>query len=228
MTFGVESEMVRPVTEWLVAKDLAIKREFLTPWGFCDLVALAFRKRNVLKRLKLGQVEAIGPPTRVALYQRLPSAQSGKSVTFRRLRREFAELLTGAELEQELTTLIDRHLVGSNRNGMFQRIDGWVPLQRRVVAVELKLRRVEDALAQASSHVRFADESYVALPAPLANRVVRDARLARFRERGVGVLAVTPGSCRVVSRAARNQDRVDHILQMHCTERFWRTRPKGK
>ncbi len=36
-----------------------------------------------------------------------------------------------------------------------QKINGWMPLQKRLVAVELKLSRVEEAISQAVNNFRL-------------------------------------------------------------------------
>jgi hypothetical protein len=103
-----------------------------------------------------------------------------------------------------------------------------VPLQNRLVAVELKLSRIEEALWQARSNLKFANESYVAFPAGVAGRIrLHAARWDEFFESGIGLLAIKPQSCRVLIQAKIRSSIKGKVIQMYCVEKFWRTRLKG-
>lgn len=224
MEFQREFQMVVPVERWLERQGLTVKREFVLPWGVCDLVAVAFRSRNVRKRLKLRQHEAIGPLSRVQLLAQIPDVESGSAISEADLRHQCEEWTPVSSLNLDLQRLFrDRFLTRTN-DGRLQKLNGWYPLQKRLVAVELKLSRVTEALDQAASHLSFATESYVALPAVIADGLVRGDRLSPFKDAGVGLLRVEAADCRVLLRPVRSAVSRDVALEMHCAERFWRTR----
>jgi hypothetical protein len=81
------------------------------------------------------------------------------------LQKSAATLSFGQNLERDLRALIADRFVVVKKNGSFQKVNGWAPLHQRIVAVELKLRRISEALSQGLSNRTFATESYVALPA---------------------------------------------------------------
>jgi hypothetical protein len=91
------------------------------------------------------------------------------------------------------------------------------------VAIELKLGRIEEAIAQARGHLAFATESFIGLPLPVAERLCRQRQEAYFRKAGVGLLSVSAqGAAVLVPAVADPNHDADAVLQMHCVERFWR------
>jgi hypothetical protein len=198
MGFARENEMTQLVSRWLQRQRLLVKPEFGLPWGVCDLVGLAFNKHQVRKRLSFRQYHPIGPIQRVELLSCIPELESGGAITLGRLQKMAATASFGQTLDRDLNALIADRFVVVSKKGSFQKVNGWAPLHQRIVAVELKLRRISDALSQAESNRSFATESYVALPAEIAQRFVSSRRRTDFIASGVGILGVSPNSCRVV------------------------------
>ncbi len=168
MLFERENEMAKPVHQWLRRQHLLIKSEFVLPWGICDLVGLSFNGQQVAKRLSFRQHRPIGPLQRIDLLRHIPDQESGSAITLNRLRKlaEYREL--AYPFERDLQMLIANRFVVATKNGSLQKVNGWMPLHERIVAVELKLYRISEAVSQAFQ--------------------------------------------------------ADTTIQMHCVERFWRTR----
>ena len=225
--FRYECDMARSARSWLKGQGLTVKEEFYTPWGICDFVGASLDERRVLERLKLGQRRPIGPPIRIEILGAVAEAETGRATTLEELAQKFEGLLTADEVRAEVERLVIGNFVRVNREGAFQKVNGWVPLHTRLVALELKLSRVEDALGQAVSHQAFAEESFVGLPTGLAERIADSPRAARFLAEGVGIVSVGKSRCRIVLRPETRRHPADPTLQMHCVERFWRTRVKG-
>lgn len=223
MLFKRESEMTLPVRRWLSREGLLIKSEFVLPWGICDLVGLSFNKHQVKKRLSYRQRLPIGPLQRVELLRHIPDQESGCSITLGELQKLAERTIFAPSLENELNRLIANKFVVSDGCGSLQKLNGWAPMHRRIVAVELKLQRISEALSQALSNRAFATESYIALPYIAAERLARGSRRLDFSRNGIGILGVTERTCKVLLRAAQLTE-PDETLQMHCVERFWRTR----
>lgn len=225
-TFRLEQDMTAVVESWMGSRELAVKVEFATPWGICDLVGVRLNRHMVRKRMALGQWEPIGPPSRIALLQQVPDAGTG-TIAVSRLKRDFSGVMSPQQFERELECLSRARFLAEPRRGVVHRINGWEPLHSRIVAVELKLSRIEEAYNQALSHLWFATESFVALPYDTALRLSRNPRARRFRSNGVGVLGVQADRCRVLVRPTDGRTfKADPVLQAHCVERFWRTRVK--
>jgi hypothetical protein len=224
--FRFEHEMASPARDWLKREGLMVKEEFYTPWGICDMVGVKLDGRQVGKRLRLGQKHPIGPLIRLEILNAVPDVEEGKSTTLEELAQNFQDLLTPTEVSAEIDKLIAGKFVRRREHGTLQKMNGWVPLHTRLVALELKLNRVEEALGQAASHQAFAEESFVGLPTGLAERIASSRRAARFLSEGVGIVSVGNSRCRVVLRPQTRRHPISPILQMHCVERFWRTRLK--
>jgi len=226
MLFEYEHEMVEPAQAWLKSKGLMVKREFSTPWGICDLVGCSFNKHNVKRRLRLRQTRPIGSHFRVMLLSHIPDEGENRPITAHRLVRRFSEFFDEAQVMLELGRLQRDRFVQRTPRGSFYKVNGWAPLHKRLIAVELKLSRITEVLHQAIGHLEFADESYAGLPMPTAKRLVASRRKMEFIQAGVGVLGVESGKCRIVLKSGVPKKDLESVIQAHCVERFWRTHPK--
>jgi len=219
--------MLGSARRWLSGQRLLVKTEFYTPWGVCDLVGISLSKVRIRQRLDLGQRVAIGPPRRIALLNQIPDFQTQGSITSGQLAAELRGIFPECELYKELDRLVERGFVLQVAPECFQRLNGWAPLHKRIVAFELKLRRVEEALFQAVSHLKFATESYVGLPEKVALRAFESRSIEHFQTSGVGLVAVGRTRCKVLLRSQAKCEQADPVLQMHCVERFWRSHITG-
>src|SRR6185503_18728144 len=120
-------------------------------------------KRNRSKRIRFGQTNPITSLRRSALLLSIPDVASNETISIPSLVRVFAPLIPEQTIVSETDRLIKQRFVKCTGTRL-QRLNGWMPLHKRLMAVELKLHRVEEALHQATANLMFADESYVALP----------------------------------------------------------------
>ncbi len=219
--------MSGPVLRWMHSNNLIVKSEFITPWGKCDLVGLSFKKRNVAARLKLGQKRSVSSLTGSALLARIPDVETGEFITFKYLVEQCAQIICEEVIFEQTQRLIADGFVLSKGNRL-QRLNGWVPLHKQLIAVELKLNRVEEAISQARNNLIFADKSYVGLPMDLAVRLAAHGiRRMSFIDSGVGLLSVNRGKCEVlIPSIKRPSPRRNPVIQFYCVEKFWRTCPK--
>jgi hypothetical protein len=226
--FDSEAKMSEPVTRWMQSLGLQVKAEFITPWGICDLVGLSFRPRSVAHRRELGQNQPVTSVTRAALLLEIPDEETGESISLRALAKKYAYVMPPDVVDEHTRRLIADKFVIRTPSGQFQKRNGWVPLQKRLVAVELKLHRIEEVMSQGRNNLLFAQESYVALPKDVALRVsAKRARWSHFFDGGVGLLAISPRLCEVVIRSRPPAFSSDDLLQFCSVEKFWRTYPKG-
>jgi hypothetical protein len=224
--FRFESEMLQPAKDWLKNLGMSTRAEFETPWGICDLVGVSFDEEHVDARLRQRQRQPLGPPSRIALFCQLPDVGTGTFKTIARLERELSAWFSPEEIRRELDRLESwNYVIRPQRNG-YQKVNGWLPLHKHIIALELKLRRVSEALMQAFSHTRFTRSSYVGLPESVAERVVLGRR-ADFEALGIGLVSVSAGGCDVLLEPSNDGHLLDPVLEMHCVERFWRSRITG-
>lgn len=224
--FHFEREMANSARNWLTSQGLTVKEEFYTPWGICDFVGAALDGNRVRERLRLGQKHPIGPLIRIKILEAVPDAETGGSTTIEELTDKYQDLLTAPAVRAEIQKLISGKFVRMGEHGSLQKVNGWVPLHTRLMALELKLNRVEEALGQAVSHQAFAEESFVGFPTGLAERIAGSPRAAKFLAEGVGIVSVGRSRCNIVLHPETRRHPVNPTLQMHCVERFWRTRIK--
>lgn len=218
--------MTESAASWLRTQGLVVKREFVTPWGHCDLVGLSFRRVSVKHRLRLRQRDAVNSLTRAAILRRIPDAETGKSVRLSTLTKEFSAFLSEDALTSNIEQLVAQNFVRYNRTNHLQKLNGWFPLHKRLVAIELKLTRVDEVMCQARSNLAFSQESYVGLPRNVALNVFsKREKWASFFDQGVGLLSVGPTDSQVLVRS-RPRTECDKTLQFYCVEKFWRSYPK--
>jgi hypothetical protein len=225
--FARESEMTASVARWMKASGMVAKPEFVTPWGICDFVGVRLNPKKVACRLEHKQVRSVSSITRAVLLLQIPDFKTGDSITLEKLARNCEPSIPEETVRRETSRLIgDRFVVCSSRKRL-QKVNGWIPLQDRIVAVELKLSRIDEAMHQAANNLGFAEESYVALPADVARRVVSSAsRCSKFSDAGVGLLSVARHRCEVLLSAPKTKNWMDTAIQLYCVEKFWTTRPK--
>jgi hypothetical protein len=227
MHFKYEADMTGPVLNWLRDQNLFIKTEFPTSWGICDIIAVDFNEKHLKIRHQLGQVKSINSVNQFSLIQHIPDIETGKSVTINKLKKLESDTYLSFDIKDQLHKLIKGKFVISHKKGHYQKVNGWMPLFNKIIAIELKLNRINDAIFQASNNLKMATESYVALPHSVANRVNTSPKISHFINNGIGLIAVYPYKCEVLLKPHANIDNIDTAIQSLITERFWKMWLKG-
>jgi len=227
MPFRRESEMLEPARRWLESLGYRTKSEFETPWGICDLVGCQLNEERVSERLRHGQRDPIGPAFRIALLLQIPEVATRKSIRISGLQRQFCDFIDPKDVADEVDRLVSGKFVHVTKSGAFQKVNGWMPLHRKIVTVELKLSRFSEAVRQATANKRLTADSYVALPRPLAERALRSNAESTLVREGIGLVALEEDSWEILRVPSPHQEDVDLVAQVHCGERFWRTFLKG-
>lgn len=227
--FLKEADMSPSVTAWLRSLDLIVRAEFVTPSGMCDLVGLRFNAEKVACRIALKQRKQISSVSRAALLLHLPDIETRRSMSLIQIADHFRQVIPEEVVSAEIGRLIEDGFVRATARGRLQKLNGWMPLQERLVAVELKLSRVEEALQQAQANLSFAPESFVAFPIEVARRIEAGRkRWKSYFDQGVGLLGVRRLGCDVLIEARDGGEIFDPAVRMHCVEKFWRQRPLVK
>lgn len=223
--FRLESEMAPLVRQWLRDVDLRVKQEFCTPWGVCDFVALSFNPDRTKHRLNLRQTWPLSSVMQAVLLLQVPDIDTRKSTSVTALAKRFAPVLSIEEVQRELSVLVAHRFLVQTRNGRLQKLNGWMPLQDRLLTVELKLARQQEAMLQARKNLDLGAESYVAFPSDVAYRMAaQPQRWQEYFDLGIGLLAVSRSNCVQVIGARANEAKYDEAVQLHAVEKFWRTR----
>jgi hypothetical protein len=222
--FRLERQMALPTAQWMRRRGLTTKSEFSLPWGVCDLVGVKLDRSKMKRRLASGQKRAVGSFLRVMILSKIPDLDTGRSISISGLARQFKGEISTEVLAKELQRLSRDKFVRIPRRGFFQNVNGWAPLHREIVAVELKLARVSEAVNQAVSNREFATHSYVALPMSCALDFARSVRAEVLARNGIGLLGVSSVICREIIKPRMIKSAANPIVQTHVVERFWRTR----
>lgn len=226
MSFAYEHEMTRPAERWLESLCLYTKREYPTSWGICDLMGFSFNKAKVDQRRELGQRAPIGPPLRISLLLMMPDHEKGTGIRLRTLQRRFEPYIQPEDITTHVEKLVRTKFARRTKHGTFVKVNGWMPVHERIVAVELKLSKVGEAILQASSHKSITAESYIGLPTEVACHVANGRGRRRIESAGVGLLSVGKKNCRVLIEPSLTDTPRDRLWHTHCAERFWRTHAK--
>lgn len=221
--FNLESKMKAPVRRWLSHQGMYVAEEFATGWGICDLVGCQFNPEKVAYRTERKQRQPLGSPEAVFIYSQLPDVQD----TRRGIKREvltdqLSPFISESRIERTLSRLHATNHIQFTRTGTIQKVNGWAPMYSRLAAVELKLNRLSDVFEQARANRAFAPESFVALPSDVAKRAVDSSFIDELASEGIGLLAVSQKTCRVLLEANCAADSIDSALELWAVEYFWR------
>ena len=222
MSFRFESEMLAPVERWLKGQGLRTKREFANPWGLCDVVGCSLRVDKVRERLSLGQRRPIGPPFRIQVLNQIPDQVTKRSISIGQLASHFSCFVRTEEIDCEVEKLVADKFVTVTAKGRLQRVNGWMPLHDRIVAVELKISRIEEVISQATANLQLTNFSYIALPTAVARRLIVNGSIGRVQKIGIGLLSVSKSRCEQLIAPRSTSDSINKEAQLHCVERFWR------
>lgn len=221
LEFSLESEMTPVVKRWMLAHGLQVQTEYASPSGICDLVGVQLSSKGMAVRRQLNQVKPIRSVERLEILERIPSETSGRSLEMDSLRRVLPYHWRTEDFQRHLAWLSKWGYVTWQANGSVAKKSGWTPLAEEIVAVELKLRRITEALHQAYLRRSFATKAYVGLPENLAYVVAESKRAEDFAARGIGLLAVSRTQVKAVIPAEPFAEMQDPILLALCAERFW-------
>lgn len=221
-SFTQEKEMRAIVYGWLKEQGLTVESEFAVPWGICDLVGISLNNKNIARRLKNGQTKSMASISKISIFREIPDDKSGHSIRLDTLYRNYSKYLSSSDILRVINQLKRDGFIFSTRRNHYQSLNGWIPLYKRIVAVELKLNRIKDVLLQAKSNTSFATESYAAFPLEVADRISKSNRIREFIDDGVGIISVTSNQCEMILKASPKSLDADNNMRFYCAEHFWR------
>lgn len=219
----LETQLEASVWRWLRGIAEITVDQFQTPWGIADLFAVKCDFDRVLMRRELGQDVASTRDQDVMVLLAIPELTSGGRTDERRLAKKFSYLLGEAKVRLIVAALKRRKLIKVDADGAICRNTPWIPFHKQMWAVELKLQRVDEALAQAKRHLKITPYSYVGLPPQIAERTAVSAKSEDFRESGVGLLSISATECSTLIEPAGKYTCVDPVYAIAAAERCWGT-----
>lgn len=221
--FSREAEMKYPVRCWMIQQGMYVAEEFSTGWGICDLVGCKFDENKITQRTQQKQRQPIGSTEAVYIYNQLPdSAKSKRGVRLETLANKLGPYIKLDKIESTINRLKSTNHVIETKSGSYQKVNGWAPLYSRLVAIELKLNRLSDVINQARANQAIVPESYIALPADVAEQNFQKEFRSLLENEGLGLLAVTEDSCNMLLRARQTSGLMFTALELWVVENFWR------
>lgn len=202
--FRFESEMVDPV-EALVARLMPgrarpayVLREMPAGQGVVDLLAVDFDDEVLSRRVRAG----LGPielPLRIEVLSHL---RQDRFLSLERLARRVS---SNPRALRRSTLRPLAELGAIELEPKKARATGsWIPVTKRMTAIELKLSKWRHAARQADNAARAVDASWVVLDARRAGAAIRNREY--FTEFGIGLAALdSSGVLRVVQRPRRSR-----------------------
>jgi hypothetical protein len=213
--------MAEPVRNWLMTQASHVKGEFAVAWGICDFVACEARPGSVSKRLELGQRNPIGPQMRISILSTIPDESNRCGISIDQLWKQFSVAMSRETLEVEVERLVKSKFAFRTSTGALKSRNGWKPLHSRVLAVEMKLNRISEVIAQARKNLSFATASYIALPSLVAHNFSERRSRKKVEKCGIGVISVSREKCTVLVPPSETNGLLDGISQSYVVERFW-------
>ncbi len=217
----LEAHLAGTVLRWLCEQGLLVQmEEFVTPWGVADVLGIRFNLDRVQARIAAGHLDPVTDTHAMQLLISLPTG--GKPKRISDVARKFEPLFGPALFERVVRNLTRKRFIVQDGASLVRCTD-WMPYHEQLVAVELKLRRVDEALAQARRHKAITPESYVGMPAVIAERVAFTDRRAEFEAAGVGLISVQDGVCKVLIPPSISEETVIEAQRLSAAEACWRT-----
>jgi len=174
---------------------------------------------QVLLRRNSGHLVAVESDQAVSVMLSVPDGAG--SVSRASLLEEFTDSLGERRLNEVLQTLLRRKLLREDETGAYTRSTPWMPFHRKLIAVELKLKRVEEVLNQAKRHLTITPHSFVALPPAIAARLAASSKADEFRLAGVGLVAASNGTCEELIAPSFSGERLDRVFEIAAAEKCW-------
>ena len=218
--FRYEEDMRAPVHDWLNSRNCVARDEVGLPWGVCDCIGVEVDQAQVDVRRTARQFTRLTQEEIRYLCNIPPGGCYTQDLA------AYLHLYHGwPSFKKQLKSLIKRRVIEAEEKEGAQylvRNVPWLPMHKRLIAVEMKLSQASVVLHQAFNHVAFCGESWAAMPKDKIGRM-RKETVTRFGEWGVGLLAVTPDSCSVIITARENEiDNVhDLIRALFTAECVW-------
>lgn len=216
----LEAHLAGTVLLWLGEQGMMQVTEFVTPWGVADVLGIRPNIDRVKARIAAKHLDPVSDAHAMQLLLSLPA--DGKPKRLADIARKFEPLLGPDLFERAVRNLIRKRFIVHEGASLIRRTE-WMPYHEQLIAIELKLRRVEEALAQARRHKAITVDSYVGMPAVIAEKVAFTERRSEFEAAGVGLLSVQDGSCKVLIPPNTSQKTVIEAQQLSAAEACWRT-----
>lgn len=164
------------------------KTEIGVGYGIADLVLVQFNDDNCAIRKHNKQYQPLLKELYFRTLKYIPDFNNGsKPIELNRL-IEKTKLSKALLKYQVLRELEKNAFIVQKYTNCYFKINGWVPIAKRVIAVEAKIKDWRRGFYQANRYKSFADKVYLAVPPQISHLV--DSEL--LKKHNVGLLVFDP------------------------------------
>jgi hypothetical protein len=137
----LEAHLAGTVLRWLSGQGLLVQmEEFVTPWGVADVLGIRFNIDRVQARIAARHLDPVLDTYAVQLLLSLPV--DGRAKRISDVARKFEPLLGSDLFESAVRSLVRKRFVVQEGASLARRTN-WMPYHEQLIAVELKLRRID-------------------------------------------------------------------------------------
>jgi hypothetical protein len=186
------------------------KRELGVGYGVADLVLLRLNPTQCTVRLAHKQLRPLLKEDYFKVFESLPDQDGGKlPVTLERLTRKTK--LSKRTLKYDTLKFLEQGgYVRQAADGLYFKVNGWIPIAEETIAIEAKLHDWKRGFLQANRYKSFANRVYLAIPSERGHLV--NQRLLRRHNVGLIFFDARTSTLQEIIRPrfAKPRNRIKH------------------
>ena len=186
-----EKDFVRLLSTLFQNEGFLLKKELGVGYGVADLVLIRKSKFNVKKcaiRKDYGQFKRLLRDEYFRIFDSLPDENSRRkpvSLDFLINETRFSKSFLKYNL---LRTLEKNKYIKREKDNLYYKTNGWMPLTDEIVAIEAKMRDWKRGFIQANRYKVFADKVFLAIPDKISH--LPDKKL--LKQHNIGLIILNP------------------------------------
>lgn len=213
-----EARVVARVKTYFEAAGAFVAPELSLGWGRADLVAFELDREKCRARVRNGQFRSLDRADHYRALRHMPELESGEHVSVAELCERLGR--SASYVRASLVPFLERAGYAKRVGpGQLAKVNGFIPIAQRVIAIEAKVSDWRKGAIQAKRHRSFANRVYLALSSDYVHRV----QLEVLRKHGIGLLSAS-GFGVVEILASPDMPPLDPDRHSFSAEWLWRYR----
>lgn len=216
-----EEDLVSMLERDYVKEGYLAKRELGVGYGIADLVLVKkdlVDSSNCSTRINYNQVSTIPNVDYFKILKKIPDIHSDGAPVSTSCIVEEVRLSKAFVQYNALKYLTENKFVLEISKNRYYKVNGWLPIAREVVAVEVKLKDWRRGYRQANRYKSFAHKVFLALPSSEAKKVDIDV----LKECNVGLISYFAGeNKKKILYAPRAEKVLNSHMCARALEYFW-------
>jgi len=181
-----EAKVVAWVKAHFEAVGAFVAPELSMGWGRADLVAFELDLEKCRARIRNGQFRSLDRADHYRALRHMPELESGDHVSIGALSVYLGR--SASYVRASLVPFLERAGYAKRVGpGMLAKVNGFIPIAQKVIAIEAKVSDWRKGAIQAKRHRCFANRVYLALASEYVHRV----DLELLQRHGIGLIAAS-------------------------------------